>query len=62
MHTSVCICIWFVFRLRTGRTTIKVQCISVDDMHIKRDQIGQFTLPLRQAHIVPSGKSYTVII
>jgi hypothetical protein len=56
------ICIRFIFRLRAGRTTIKVQCISVDDMSIKRDQIGQFVLALRQAHIVPSGKSYTVII
>jgi len=62
MHTAMCIWIWFIFRLRTGRTTVKVQCISVDDMHIKRDHIGQFILALRQAYIVPSGKSYTVII
>ncbi|XP_023708838.1 centrosomal protein of 120 kDa isoform X3 [Cryptotermes secundus] len=45
-------------RLRSGRAAIKVQCFAVNHIHRGRNHIGNFVMSLRQAHFVPSGKSY----
>ncbi|PNF32420.1 hypothetical protein B7P43_G04890 [Cryptotermes secundus] len=48
-------------RLRSGRAAIKVQCFAVNHIHRGRNHIGNFVMSLRQAHFVPSGKSYADI-
>jgi hypothetical protein len=62
MYTLMYILIMFICRLRTDNIAIKVQCFSGAHMHNERNRIGNFKMALRQAHFVPSGKSYAVII
>jgi hypothetical protein len=62
MCTLIYILFMFICRLRSDRIAVKVQCFSVDQMHIERNRIGNFHMDLRQAHFVPSGKSCAVII
>ncbi|PSN31306.1 hypothetical protein C0J52_14631 [Blattella germanica] len=48
-------------RLRTCGGNIKVQCFLVDGSQTKKQRLGHFVISLREAHVVPNGKSFEEI-
>ncbi|KAJ9580575.1 hypothetical protein L9F63_024248, partial [Diploptera punctata] len=48
-------------RLRSDCTTIKILCFMVGESLMKPERVGHCTISLREARIVPSGKSFEEI-